>query len=104
MAEYIDREKLCKNLIVLAKFQEPYKQSTILGVVETIVNTRSADVVEVVRCKDCKWWTPMDRGYSWHNEGRTDGECQILYSNHYAERALTEREHFCSYGERKEQK
>lgn len=60
------------------------------------------DVVEVVRCKDCKWWTPMDTEFGWHNEGRTDGECQMLYSNHYAERALTEREHFCSYGERKD--
>ena len=61
-----------------------------------------ADVVEVVRCKDCRWWKPMDNGFSWNNEGRTDGACQVLYSNHHAEMALTEREHFCSYGERKE--
>jgi hypothetical protein len=63
-----------------------------------------ANLVEVVRCKDCRWWQPMDNGFSWNDEGRTDGECQMLYSTHYAERALTEREHFCGYGKRKEQK
>ena len=30
----------------------------------------AADVVEVVRCCDCKHWTPMDNGISWHNKGR----------------------------------
>lgn len=47
MSRYIDADKLCKNLTEMAKYQEPYKQSTILGVVSTIENTRAADVVEV---------------------------------------------------------
>ena len=54
MSKYIDADKLCKGLKDMAKYQEPYKQSTILGVVSTIENTPTADVVEVVRCKDCK--------------------------------------------------
>ena len=47
MSRYIDADKLSKNLTDMAKYQEPYKQSTILGVVSTIENTKTADVVEV---------------------------------------------------------
>ena len=47
MSRYIDADKLCEGLKDMAKYQEPYKQSTILGVVGTIKNTRTADVVEV---------------------------------------------------------
>jgi hypothetical protein len=47
MSRYIDADKLCKGLTEMAKYQEPYKQSTILGVVSTIENTPTADVVEV---------------------------------------------------------
>ena len=47
MSKYIDADKLCKGLKDMAKYQEPYKQSTILGVVSTIENTPTADVVEV---------------------------------------------------------
>lgn len=62
----------------------------------------AVDVVEVVRCKDCKHWEAMDNGIGWHNEGRTDGTCKMLHEMHYAERCLTTENHFCSYGERKE--
>lgn len=67
-----------------------------------IVRDCLADVAEVVRCKDCKFWTPMDNGISWHHQGRTDGECEKLWQLHCAERHLTNQDHFCSYGERKE--
>jgi hypothetical protein len=60
------------------------------------------DLVEVVRCKDCKFWTPMDDGISWKNKGRTDGECEMLLKRHYSARIWTKQYHFCSYGERKE--
>ena len=44
MARYIDAEKLCKALRDMAFYQNPYKQSTILGVVESIENFPTADV------------------------------------------------------------
>ena len=47
MARYIDADKLCKGLTEMARYQDPYKQSTILGVVDTIELTPTADVVEV---------------------------------------------------------
>ena len=65
MSRYIDADKLCKGLTEMAKYQEPYKQSTILGVVSTIQNTRTADVVEVVRCRDCKHLLVDEDGYTY---------------------------------------
>ena len=47
MARYIDADKLCKGLKEMASVQYPDKQNTILGVVSTIENTPTADVVEV---------------------------------------------------------
>lgn len=54
----------------------------------------AVNVSEVVRCKDCKFWTPMDNGISWHHQGRTDGECEKLWQLHCAERHLTNQDHF----------
>ena len=47
MPRYIDADKLCEELKLMAKHQDPYKQNTILGVVSTIENWKTADVVEV---------------------------------------------------------
>jgi hypothetical protein len=41
---YIDADKLCEGLKNMAIVQEPYKQSTILGVVSSIENFPTADV------------------------------------------------------------
>ena len=46
-----------------------------------------ADVVEVVRCKDCKWWTKEKIG--------SQGRCGML--GHYPRDVF-----YCSHGERKE--
>ena len=48
----------------------------------------TADVVEVVRCKDCKWWDNED-----------DAErCTHKYNTMWAKP-----DEYCSYGERKEE-
>ena len=44
MKEYIERKSLCEELEQMAKFQEPYKRNTILGVVSTIKSRKTADV------------------------------------------------------------
>ena len=50
------------------------------------------DAVEVVRCKDCKFWV----------EGRHHtGRCNALIQFHDAERYATDEGYFCSYGERR---
>lgn len=57
----------------------------------------AADVVEVVRCKDCKWFVyDMDLNHeTYPNEIEADGICQITEK-------YCDMPHFCSYGERKE--
>lgn len=45
MARYIDVDKLCEALKNMASVQSPLKQSTILGVVSTIENYPTTDVV-----------------------------------------------------------
>lgn len=62
---------------------------------------KPVDAVGVVRCRDCKHWKEADDGRSWQMIGRTDGACRWLAEQHYAERYMTEGEHFCSYGERR---
>lgn len=54
-----------------------------------------------VMCKDCKYWIKADNG-SWNMMGRTDGTCRMLAEQHCADMYMTERDHFCSYGERKQ--
>ena len=49
----------------------------------------TVDAVEVVRCKDCKYWKDNNDGYP-HEECRW-GHGETPYAND-----------FCSYGERKE--
>ena len=69
---------------------------------DSVKKAPTVDAVEVVRCKDCKHWQEADDGRSWQMIGRTDGACRWLAEQHYAERYMTEGEHFCSYGERKD--
>lgn len=51
-----------------------------------------ADVVEVVRCKDCKYW---DNTTKW-------AVCTKWSADPY-EQANTEKNDYCSYGERKDE-
>lgn len=53
----------------------------------------TADVAEIVRCKDCKWWEARTHGST---IGRCENPLNGLY-NEYSDFA-----DFCSYGERKE--
>ena len=82
---YINAEKLCDNLRLMAKYQYPDKRNTILGVVSTIENTPSADVVEVVRCEKCI-----------HSE---DYNGRILCNKNAH---IFDKNDFCSYGTPKE--
>ena len=57
--------------------------------VSDIINASLVDAVEVVRCKDCKYWQDNNGGYP-HEECRW-GHGETPDAND-----------FCSYGERKE--
>lgn len=106
--EYIDREALVryteKQEVIIKDGTSIADAMRIQGnvfrrCVETI---RAADVVEVVRCKDCKYGRPIDK--TKEPEKYFKGDCIVcecwnvvgdkptIYIPH----------HFCSYGEREE--
>ena len=83
MAEYIEREALMRNLKHFAPEQ-------LTPLIESLIQKQPAeDVVEVVRCKDCKYWQDNNGGYP-HEE------CK------WSENETPDLDDFCSYGERKE--
>jgi hypothetical protein len=83
MARYIDADLLIKNI---AKIEDLRTIST-KTIGQAISNTPTADVVEVVRCKDCKEFHRADKKFAQH--------CRI-------HGAMVQEDDFCSYGERKE--
>ena len=101
MSRYIDADKLRKDEIArchcvpcVGSNDSNYKDLD-----EVLNDAPTADVVEVVRCKDCEHW---------HIEGydpileRTCGTCQREYfGDKYGYREADGND-FCSYGERRE--
>lgn len=51
MAEYIERQKLYNNLVLLAKYETGERQQGIFGCAETVRIFPAADVAEVVHGK-----------------------------------------------------
>lgn len=58
--------------------------------VETLEGLPTADAVEVVRCKNCRYWQDNNNGYP-HEECR------------WGHDETPDADDYCSYGERKEQ-
>ncbi len=64
-------------------------------IVRAIENAPEEDVVEVVRCKDCKYC---------HKETRWNGEKYFgCYQESVFDMETTYPDHYCSYGERREE-
>lgn len=74
MSRYIDREDLLKNL---KQFAPEHLSPLIVSLIE---KQPTADVVEVVRCKDCTEWD------------KDEYECSHWYG--------FREDDYCSYGER----
>lgn len=89
MAEYIDKEKLLKHLEETNTSDEwivnQYNADWIYSFIES---QPCADVVEVVRCKDCVWF----------KESEKTNSCYCDWHREYYE---TYPNDFCSYGERR---
>lgn len=88
MAEYIKRESLIENLNKFAP--EQYN-----ALVDMIIRKQPvADVVEVVRCKDCQ--------YGKGNDYEGSVKVPFMYHCTYDDLSYNGADHFCSYGKRKE--
>lgn len=88
MAEYIEREKLTADFELCNK-QNP--RWTPQRVASLIARAPAADVVEVVRCRDCKHHRIAENKKNfiyWHN-------CKLWCAD-------IDEDDFCSYGERKD--
>lgn len=86
MPEYIDRERLIRQFESNGGYTV-YGKSTVKAIVSRINAQPAVDVVEVVRCKDCKYFG-KDLGYGKHDCKKY--EMPYCLENDY-----------CSYGERK---
>lgn len=91
MAEYIERAEVLKRFEEIKSSKDiSFADALYLdGVMAVIDSVPAADVVEVVRCGECKFYSPV--------EGNV-GDCEredILYLN-------VKKTDFCSYGVRKE--
>lgn len=86
MSRYIDADKVYEMAII----HEDFKQNIadLVSLKEVLDDTPTADVVEVVRCKDCRMAEEdlMIDGWYYCNNNELSHKPN----------------HFCSYGERKE--
>ena len=94
MARYIDADALIKKIFPMGIGDGMYTINA-KAVKFAIDNEPTADVVDVVRCKDCKYFLDED-------EFDSLGMCLCeRIARNYGGEIYPERIHFCSYGERK---
>ena len=103
MARYIDADNLGGWLeTILKDFGEPDirirpiaygSENALRSVLEVVKKQPPEDVVEVVRCKDCKYYKPQEKSRHWNSEKK--------YCNRSATVKVND-EDFCSYGERRD--
>lgn len=103
MAEYIERAKLRKTLkeemqiLKETPGKDDWDKGLMQGIKESIMYLNvapAADVVEVVRCKECKYYKKgsCDCHSVWPDQYSTGYDCR------------PDDDDFCSYGEREEDK
>lgn len=96
--EYIEREYLVKEAEAVLDFRKKYytDKDRIADAASTVEWLKyyapAADVVEVVRCRDCK------HRVDWHEEGYADDTGMCIAAIQH----IVAPNHFCSYGERRD--
>ena len=93
MAEYINRGTAIAELTAL-EVTEP--NATMADAKRVLADMQTADVEPVVRCKDCTHYLIVDEF-----EGGKRYMCKV---NHFSYINSDGDMHYCSYGERKEDK
>lgn len=92
MADLIDRDKMFHGQVIYVGTEDARKG--VQDVLDVIWNAPTVDAVEVVRCKDCKWWKE-ETEYAW------DGETELKQQLCTEHDAYFEPDDFCSWGEKK---
>ena len=99
MSEYIERERTVELLRSLGNREYRKEKGTIQDAIKMISYpeyTPAADVAPVVRCKNCKHYLIVDEF-----DGGKRYMCKV---NHFSYINSDGDMHYCSYGERKEDK
>ena len=100
--EYIEREAAKSELLswaVSINHPEYLIKDDALHIIDSIP---AADAVEVLRCRDCKYWGD-EAGKLQHSDGVLFARCKVhnyLLDGRHTGWCPTEND-FCSYGERK---
>ena len=100
--EYIEREAAKRELLLWAvsiNHPEYLIKDDALHIIDSIP---AADAVEVLRCRDCKYWGD-EAGKLQHSDGVLFARCKVhnyLIDGRHTGWCPTEND-FCSYGERK---
>lgn len=89
MAEYIDRSKIFPNGVFLVNENNP--MTSLDELINRISTLPTANVVEVVRCKDCNACEVIYPRKEIGKEAESFYFCNVLEST-------TKPTHFCSYG------
>ena len=100
MKEYIEREAAIKAIENDCSELVYYTKEDAIQCVKAIP---AADVVEVVRCRECKYWGD-EAGELQRSDGVLFARCKVhnyLLDGRHTGWCPTEND-FCSYGERKE--
>lgn len=101
MAEYIERERLLRRFNIDDMMNVNGTLISLRDARETISNFPAADVVEVVRCKDCKHYAPEIEYCGIHSHFVTrNGD--FCYPDESSEWKTFSPEDYCSQGERRE--
>ena len=86
MAEYVERAAAVKSVLRMRRPENSVAQNRMLSIIQMdMLKLPAADVVEVVRCKDCKY---------------NVGTKKCLHPDSFF--AVPKDDDFCSYGERKD--
>lgn len=95
MSRYIDADELVRYMEERQERLKDDESLWELSVVETFLGrASSADVVEVVRCKDCKYLKPFTSQYL------TGQFCECPCS--FGGQGIKKPDDYCSYGERRD--
>ena len=117
MKEYVARDKLLQDIsetvIFTVREGAQLPNAEMRGankVIDRVKSAKSADVVEVVRCKDCIHGEPFDKNCTLNTKAYL--HCRILrgeevnnvwhkYKKYYKDYSVVDRDGFCDEGVRK---
>ena len=88
MKEYIERAALKRELAPYEENDFSQQMDVILAIVDA---QPAADVVEVVRCRECQWYN------AGANDSESWSDCTFRYGKHFN----VSPDDFCSYGQQK---